>query len=287
MIDMNNNRVVFSYTRTLCWLTMILFVAFIIVLRGSSWPLLIDNAFTRWLFLSEETADKTLYNIGISYIAAYIFYLVQIYFPERKKTQMAIVQTSLDMLNCIRQCKYFIRGWKDYTERQNGVITVVNIRLIYYEDSCGHIIQMTPEFLKETVQRILADYDCVKNNFMFRQSDIELQKMVLEMDLPQQVHEWFTVLESARILCENPDSTIMESYSDEDLKEFEKRLEKLARTYGFNNCLQLEQTEDKEKIFRHHRIMKSGYDVVKENLDYFKNLPDGYNKPVREGDPDC
>lgn len=238
----------------------------------------------RFLFYSSPEADHTLYNIAISYLAAYVFYLIQVYLPELKKTKTAIVQTRLDMINCLRQSKYFIEGWKEYTigDNDKGAIIGVNKNLIYYEDYQGHIIQMTPHFLEETVGRILEEYDKIKNNFLFLQSDIELQKLFLEMDFAEQAHEWYTVLESAEMLCNNPDSTILESYSPNDVQEFESRLQKLAVVYGITEHIQLRQTKDKEKIMNYHKIIKSAYDVVEENKEYFCNLPEGYNQSVRK-----
>ena len=100
--------------------------------------------------MSEES-DHTLYNIGISYLAAYIFYIIQVFIPERKKTQVAIVQTKLDMFNCLHLCKMFLEGWKRYVGYDrvgNGCINNVDVQLIYYEDFEGNLTQITPVGLK-------------------------------------------------------------------------------------------------------------------------------------------
>ena len=274
-------RVLLSYNRTMAWLSCVLILALIFVIRGSTLPLVFDNRFTRWLFLTDVDADKTLYNIGISYVAAYIFYVIQVYIPERKRTLIAIVHTQLDMLNCIRQCSFFLEGWKEYTERNNGAIIGVSPKLVYYEDYAGHIIQMTPQFLEETVSRILEDYDNVKNNIDFRNADIELQKLLLDMDFPKEANRMYQLLLSAQLLCSNPNSTILETYSEETIAEFEDRLKKLSVIYKIQQGLELKKTEDKNKILAYHKVMKSSYEMIEENLDYFKNLPEGYNKSIR------
>ena len=78
---LRTKRFSFFYDFEKMWivLTTVNIVAIFLIIRGSTAPLLIDNAVTRFLFCIDTNGDKTLYNIGISYFAAYIFYLIQIY----------------------------------------------------------------------------------------------------------------------------------------------------------------------------------------------------------------
>ena len=46
--------------------------------------------FEAWTFLLQADKDKTLYNIAISYVAAYIFYILQVYIPEKNKEEELI-----------------------------------------------------------------------------------------------------------------------------------------------------------------------------------------------------
>ena len=127
-----NRRVFFGYNEILVKLSVLLIVALYFVIRGSSWPLISNNNVIYKLFYTDPDGDHTLYNIAISYAAAYIFYLIQVYYPERKKTCIAIVQTKLDMRNCLHQCAIFINGWEAYTTRDQakGAITGVNTQLL-------------------------------------------------------------------------------------------------------------------------------------------------------------
>lgn len=235
------------------------------------------------MFYTDHDGDHTLYNIAISYVAAYIFYLIQVYYPERKKTSIAIVQTELDMRNCLHQCAIFINGWEAYTTRDQvkGAITGVNTQLLYFQDTEGHIVQMTRKCLADTVQRILEDYEKIKENMDFRKADMELQKLFLDMDFPEKAHEWYQVMLSAEILCNNQNSTIMESYSEAELAEFKLRIMKLAMIYHIKECILLEETKDAKKIMEYHQIIGAGYRIVDENREYFQKLPKDYNKPLR------
>lgn len=278
-----NRRVFFGYNEILVKLSVLLIVALYFVIRGSSWPLISSNNVIYELFYTDPDGDHTLYNIAISYVAAYIFYLIQVYYPEQKKTSIAIVQTKLDMRNCLHQCAIFINGWEAYTTRDQakGAITGVNTQLLYFQDTEEHIVQMTRKCLADTVQRILEDYEKIKENMDFRNADMELQKLFLDMDFPEKANEWYQVMLSAEILCNNKNSTIMESYSEAELAEFKLRIMKLAMIYHIEECIPLEETKDAKKIMEYHQIIGAGYRMVDENREYFQKLPKDYNKPLR------
>lgn len=279
-----NRKIFFGYNEVLVKLSSLLMIALFFMVRGSTWQLLSDNAIIYALFYTDPNGDHTIYNIAISYVAAYIFYLIQVYFPEKRKTRVAIIQTKSDMRNCLRQCMIFINGWEAYTIRNqiNGAITGVNVRLLYFQDIEGHIIQMTRKNLEDTVRRILEDYDKIKENMDFRNSDMELQKLFLDMDFPEQANEWFQVLLSAEKLCNNPKSTIRESYSEKDVVEFKLRIMKLSMIYKIEESVPLEETKDAKKIMEYHQIISAGHRMVDENREYFQELSEDYNKPLRK-----
>ncbi|MCD7956567.1 MAG: hypothetical protein LUG93_12665 [Lachnospiraceae bacterium] len=278
-----NDKILFGYKKVLIILSVILVVALFFVIRGSSWPLISDNMILKLLFYSDNEADHTFYNIAISYVAAYLFYFIQVFYPEYKKTKIAIVQTKADMYNCLRQCKIFVEGWKALLIRdpQNGSITGIQDKVKYYEDPCGNIIQITKDSLNDTKGRILEAYDRIKNHHDFRNSDLELQKLFLDMDFAEQAKEWYVVLLSAELLCSTPNPTIQESYSEDDLAEFQLRILRLAMIYKIEECVCLEETTDKEKIKAYQKRMHDSYRIINENQEYFKNLPKGYGESVR------
>jgi hypothetical protein len=207
-----------------------------------------------------------------------------VFIPEKRRTDVALLSTKLDMLNCLHQCAIFLEGWKAYTIRdsQNGTITGTKIDLLYYEDLEGHIVQITPKSLSDTVSRILEQYDKVKENIDFQNADISLQKLFRDMDFAEQANGMLQVFISARILENIPDSTIMETYSEKDLIEFQLRIMKLAMIYNVENVLVLNKTTNKEKIMAYHKIMGQENQVVMENQEYFAKLSENYGKSVRE-----
>lgn len=74
----------YEFERLWLILTGINIIAIYFIIRGSTAPLLFNVNILRVLFYTDVNTDKTLYNIAISYFAAYIFYIIQIYLPERK-----------------------------------------------------------------------------------------------------------------------------------------------------------------------------------------------------------
>ena len=269
------DRILFDYNKTLCLLSAILLGAIYFVIKGSTWPLLFDNMLFSALFYTPSDGDHTLYNIAISYVAAYIFYIIQVYMPERRRTKIAITQTKLDMFNCLHLCKIFIEGWKKYVDfdyNSQGCIEKVNVQLIYYKDFEENIVQITPAFLEKMVKGVREEYQKIKENTDFRNADIGLQKLFLDLNFAEQVEEWNNNLNNAKILCSNPDFTIRESYSVAQVCEFELRMMRLAMIYDITECLVLTETEDREKIMKYHQIAKAGYDMVERNKEFFTQI---------------
>lgn len=66
----------------LIMLSAILLVQILVIIRFCDYPLwgILENALGRFL-LVPKGSDRTLYNIAISYVAAYIFYLLQVHIP--------------------------------------------------------------------------------------------------------------------------------------------------------------------------------------------------------------
>lgn len=119
--DKLGNPFLFSYQKMLLKLTIVLLIAIFIVIKGCTIPLLLDNTVMRFFFYSTDNSDKTLYNIGISVIAAYIFYLVQVYIPEkmRCRKQLGICEVSLSNNHQILVLEIFIKSISVFLQCKN------------------------------------------------------------------------------------------------------------------------------------------------------------------------
>ena len=63
------------------WLTIILIIMVVVIIRECNILLWVPEKYFFWLICNAE-GDKTLYNIAISYVAAYIFYIIHSNFPH-------------------------------------------------------------------------------------------------------------------------------------------------------------------------------------------------------------
>ncbi len=72
-LNYTQNKIMFS-------LSILLLLFIFIIIRFCQYPLLIHTQILEKLFIS-TSSDNTIYNIAISYVAAYIFYIFQVYIP--------------------------------------------------------------------------------------------------------------------------------------------------------------------------------------------------------------
>lgn len=78
----------FNYTFERLWLVLTVFslISVYFIIRGSSVPLINENEHLYKWFYTKPNGDKTVYNISISYFAAYIFYLITVDLKELSQT---------------------------------------------------------------------------------------------------------------------------------------------------------------------------------------------------------
>lgn len=274
----------YDFERMWLLLTLINVVAIFLIVRGSSLPLVLDNEILHFLFYSNPSGDKTLYNISISYFAAYVFYIIQIYYPERKKCKQVLTSTSLPVRNLINQTNMFLFVWETFTQRNSpddGVILGVNISKIYYKNRSGFIMSADKEELPNIIRRIKEDYDEITNNISFQSCDNALRQLLLEINIPYEMNRLYQTLLSAELLAQDSSSTILESYSNEDVAEIRSRLNKLNKLYNIKYDFTLTITTDSNDIKKRDKIEKSMQNIIIENFDYFSKLPDSYKETLK------
>lgn len=274
----------YDFERMWLLLTLINVVAIFLIVRGSSLPLVLDNEILHFLFYSNPSGDKTLYNISISYFAAYVFYIIQIYYPERKKCKQVLTSTSLPVRNLINQTNIFLFVWETFTQRNSpddGVILGVNISKIYYKNRSGFIMSADKEELPNIIRRIKEDYDEITNNISFQSCDNALRQLLLEINIPYEMNRLYQTLLSAELLAQDSSSTILESYSNEDVAEIRSRLNKINKLYNIKYDFTLTITTDSNDIKKRDKIEISMQNIIIENFDYFSKLPDSYKETLK------
>lgn len=143
----------------------------------------------RFLFLTSTDEDKTLYNISISYVAAYIFYILQVYILEQKRTMNAINATRLDAFNLINQTNRFLFIWDTLTNKtSDGAIVSIKKEKFYYMSSntnTAHDADVNT--LKQIVEYVADEYDKILNCSDFSQCDENVYKLFVDLNIPKEL----------------------------------------------------------------------------------------------------
>lgn len=238
-----------------------------------------------FLFYSPETSDKTLYNIAISYFAAYVFYLVQVYYPERKKTKRALTSIELPAYNLINQTNMFLFVWETFTKRNtpdDGTILGVNISKIYYKNKYGIVMSADKKELGAIAERIRSGYDKIVSDMSFQYADNALRQLVLEKNIPAKINKLYQVLLSAEILAQDSSTTILDNYSKDDVDDIRIRLKKLNALLKLECDFNYAITTDENDIKKRDTVDAMGNKIVLENYDYFSRLSDSYKDMLRK-----
>lgn len=124
-----------------------------------------------------------MYNIAISYFAACIFYILQVYIPERRKTRRALETTALDAYNLVNQTLMFLFIWDKMVEKtsdgENNNINYINpILSIYTEDAMDGMdeYQAYLEIVRENI-----DMDSLMHRYPYEQKAVqEIYDLIVE-----------------------------------------------------------------------------------------------------------
>ncbi len=274
----------YEFEKLWLFLTLLNLIAIFFIVRGSTLPLISDNKIIKFLFYSSETSDKTLYNISISYFAAYIFYMIQVYYPEKNRTEKALVSMELPVLNLINQTNMFLFVWDQYTVKNDpadGTILNVNIKTIYYKNDPDHAMRADKEELKNISKRVKEDYDEIVNSSTFQFCDNALKQLILEINIPEEINILYQTLLSAELLSKNEGSTIMETYSEEIIYDIQERLKKLDNLLDTNCNFDYSITEDINDIKQRDMLDLIALQTVAENFGYFSELPQSYKDSLK------
>ena len=178
LMDYLGNPLILDCQKTLLKLSALLIVPIYLVIRGSTSPLLFDNPLCVWLFYSDPEGDKTLYNIGISIIAAYIFYIFQVFIPEYKKikrNQKSFSEIHKYEIFLINQ---FCLAWKTFLGNEVDYCTFCSFNYSYKVNSnINEGGSITEETYKETIEAIHIIGNIIKKP-LFKECDISYQEFI-------------------------------------------------------------------------------------------------------------
>lgn len=254
-------------------LTSINLVAIFLIIRGATAPLLIDNAVMRFLFCTDANGDKSLYNIAISYFAAYAFYLIQIYYSERKKTINALLHTRSNVRNLIMWLYRFLYVWDIYKQEDDdneSKIKGAKIETVYLKDDTGFVYKVDRDSFKTIVERIVEHYHEVINDPYFQNCDYSLRRLLLSQNIAVFIKDKYKVILQAEAL--NDSGTILIGYSKAVFCSLKRKMQYLEKLYDISVSRDYVITNDKEDIDRIEKRDQRLAEVIIENSSFCEVL---------------
>ena len=172
--DAFGNPMIYDYQRTLIKLTIIVLIAVFIVIRGSTAPLLLDNSIMRFLFYTPIDEDKTLYNIGISVIAAYVFYLFQVYIPEKARFR-SYFDFSFHHRHEIYLLNQYLLAWEEFYNKDTRAFNFHEFVYFLNHNENGAVTRKTYE---ETIEELPANLLRIIQNSKFKECDLAYREFI-------------------------------------------------------------------------------------------------------------
>lgn len=173
--DFGGNPMVFDCQKTLLKLLIVLLCATLVVIRGSTAPLIANSAALHFFFYTDPNGDKTLYNIGISVIAAFIFYVFQVYIPEYKKCKRDCLVFSTAHRHEIYLLNQYTLAWKEFLGKKAGECHFFEFSYKLSPHDGGAVTKLTYE---ETIEGLPQTLLKIMNNPLFMNCDIAYQAFI-------------------------------------------------------------------------------------------------------------
>ena len=262
----------YEFERMWLLLTAINIVAVFLIVRGSTASLIMDNGVMKFLFCTDKTADKTLYNISISYFAAYIFYLIQIYYPEKKKTVNALLSIRSSAHNMILWISRFLFVWDIYAQvdEKEEAIKSAEIKTIYLKDSTGFVYKVDRGTFKNMVKRISEPYYDIISNSIFQSCDYSLRKLFLGKDIAKFIERMHEIIEEAEAL--DSASGISIGYSKKEIYVLQVKMRYLKELLDMNVDTDFVLTNDKNDIERIEKRKEEFANAIIQNSAFCEVL---------------
>lgn len=236
----NENQILFT-------LSVGAVIALFCIIRECSYPLVWNTELMRWVFIS-KTEDKLASNIAYSYIAAYIFYIMQVYIPKiiNKRKVIPILSSKINELN-VKVLEFsFIINQITYREMDGLCIRRENIPLYYkvinsQKTSIKKISSVNT--LVEMLNYIEKLYSQLLDKFVIYNLDMNILKLWEEFPL-----EYYRQIVKIIELNENRQIPIVvNGIIEKDVKI----LHQVSKYFHTNFRIEFEKTDDEEIIARY------------------------------------
>ena len=216
--------------RLLLKLSIPMFVSIIVIARYSTYP-----ALPGFRFLIGPTPDDSIpYDIAIGYFSCYVFYLIQVYFPQRNREIKALKSLELYLKSYLRNARMFYEVLQDYDFTQLPECED-ELPLYQYRNSDGEIFVedfkikgkkvLESDFVVDGIYDFLLKanniYEQMTSNQAFSSVDAFLINQIQKINMPY----WFETYENILILRQNGHRDEIQPFrSDNQQRELIKSL---------------------------------------------------------------
>ena len=225
----------FKYKRNeiLFWLTIVLIVCIYIIIRDCSFSIIIFHNFIdkymEMLFIKSYD-DSTFYNISISYVAAYIFYIIQIYIPSIINHNHSYALIKMNIEKYINTIKILVLIADEYGNSQKNCINIAENSNIFYiiEESTNEIFKIT--FLDTYMrlkERIESQQSELLSNPLFNYLDNNLSEFLYILPIKALFIICDNIYEQ---ICRSTNANIIDNGASFEVKMF---VNVLQERYGF------------------------------------------------------
>ncbi len=217
-------------------------VSIFFVIRECTYSLAWDTAIMRWLFIS-QSGERLMSNIAFSYIAAYIFYIVQVYIPKllNKKNIFSILTPKIEEFIFKVFELSFVLDQVGYRHNNETVVDPNNFP-IYYKltmNNRHYIKKVTePSTLLEMQKRIEESYASLFNRLVIYNLDVSVLELWEKVPLEyyREIIQMIERNESSQV------SIVVRGIEGED----NGVMDRIEKVFGIKRDIQFEKVDQKE-----------------------------------------
>lgn len=162
-------------------------ISLFFIIRECSYQLIWNTAIMRWLFTS-QSKERLMSNIAFSYVAAYIFYIMQVYIPKilNRKKVYGILNSKIEEYAIKISELSFVMGQICY--QHDGRIFVEQACFpLYYEITADNMCNIKKvgglDTLMEMQRRIEESHALLLNRFVIYNLDVSILELWEEIPL--------------------------------------------------------------------------------------------------------
>lgn len=237
-------------------LTILLAIAAFIVIRECDYPLLIHANIIKKLFVS-NCSEKLFYNLSLSYIVTYVYYIIQSYIPETVKEKKALHILSGNMDKELRLVKEFLYliNFVIKKDQESTILFSKNITPVFYKEHCcgSCMLRRFSEIdtLKSTMKDIIATHHLIESSRNY--CDLSSYVMSIHTGLPSR--EMGAIIENIDYSLQ----TTAESHftSDIDLTNIDRFINNMEKILPDSQKVSFEHCDDTILIQKYNNAFKA------------------------------